>query len=290
MVGGSARIQGLGGGYGDYGIFIGAFVAEGVEIDDYFSENDLRGIESDGPAGPVTLTNNRMSNGNQLADGFFKFAGQVFLEGTKMQFPLPREGVLIGDYAVGGNAYLTSISNYFKGTWAEAGYSSFTVPVTSIGDDVASAPGTNVLGGCFGKSIPCLYVNDHYAGGNPGSALQVNMQLAFPSADTSTRVAFSSAQTCTSAASPASCGLAPSGTVAVPPSSTTLMVNTKAVSANSQIRTDVDSSLGTALRVTCNTTPVQGTVSARSVGRSFTITVPLAPTLNPACFSYTIVN
>ncbi len=95
---------------------------------------------------------------------------------------------------------------------------------------------------------------------------------------------------CISAASPAVCGANSTGFVVVAASATTVVVDSTSVTANSTIQLTFDSSLGTALSVTCNTTPVQGTVSARTAGTSFTITVPSAPTTNPACFSYQIIN
>jgi hypothetical protein len=107
---------------------------------------------------------------------------------------------------------------------------------------------------------------------------------------TNALIAFSTVTACANAAAPAVCAAAPSGFVVVAASATTVTVNTTAVTANSQIQLTFDSSLGTALSVTCNTTPVQPTVSARVAATSFTITVPSAPTTNPACFSYTIIN
>jgi len=95
---------------------------------------------------------------------------------------------------------------------------------------------------------------------------------------------------CSSSASPAVCGSSASGSVVVAAAATTVQVNTTAVTANSQIQLTFDSSLGTKLGVTCNTTAVQPTVSARTGGTSFTITVPSAPVTNPACFSYTLMN
>lgn len=95
---------------------------------------------------------------------------------------------------------------------------------------------------------------------------------------------------CSSSAAPAACGTSASGSVVVAAAATTVTVNTTAVTANSQIQLTFDSSLGTKLGVTCNTTPVQPTVSARTAGTSFAITVPSAPVTNPACFSYTIMN
>jgi hypothetical protein len=95
---------------------------------------------------------------------------------------------------------------------------------------------------------------------------------------------------CSSSASPAACASASAGSVTVAASATTEVVNTTAITASSQVLLTFDSSLGTKLGVTCNTTAVQGTVSARTAGTSFTINLPTAPIMNPACFSYDIVN
>jgi hypothetical protein len=95
---------------------------------------------------------------------------------------------------------------------------------------------------------------------------------------------------CSSSASPAPCVSASAGSVTVAASATTEVVNTTAITANSQVLLTFDSSLGTRLGVTCNTTAVQGAISARTAGTSFTIKVPTAPSTDPACFSYEIVN
>lgn len=72
---------------------------------------------------------------------------------------------------------------------------------------------------------------------------------------------------------------------------TTVTVSTTAVTANSQILIQEDSSLGTKLSVTCNTTIVRTyAVTARTAATSFVITTSAAPVTNPACLSYTIVN
>lgn len=101
---------------------------------------------------------------------------------------------------------------------------------------------------------------------------------------------YSTGTNCASAAAPAVCGAAASGSVVIAAAATTVVVNTARVTANSQVQVTFDSSLGTRLSVTCNTTPVQPTVSARVAGTSFTITVAVGPITNPACFSYTIIN
>jgi hypothetical protein len=105
---------------------------------------------------------------------------------------------------------------------------------------------------------------------------------------------FFSTTRCTSGASPASCSAAPAGSVAVPTGTNpTLVINTSAVTANSQILLSVDETRGSALSVTCNTTlanlpaPV---VTARSAGTSFTIQLPATVAGNPVCVNYMVIN
>lgn len=101
---------------------------------------------------------------------------------------------------------------------------------------------------------------------------------------------------CSSSASPAVCGSAAAGSVALPTNavSSSIQVNTTAVTANSQIIAFTDDTLGTKLGVTCNSTVatlVGGlTISARSAGASFTIANNSPVTTNPLCVSYLIVN
>ena len=105
---------------------------------------------------------------------------------------------------------------------------------------------------------------------------------------------------CTSTASPAVCddGVSgfgkQSGSVTVAAAATTKVVNDSAVTANSQIFVQFDESLGTKLGVTCNTAGASEAalyfVSARTAGTSFTIKTNVAPTTNPACLSFHIVN
>jgi hypothetical protein len=87
--------------------------------------------------------------------------------------------------------------------------------------------------------------------------------------------------TCTSAAA---------GSVTVAAGATSVNVATTAVTANSEIFVQFDSSLGTRLGVTCNTTVALPAVTARTAATSFVLTIPAAPVTNPACFSYYLVN
>lgn len=105
---------------------------------------------------------------------------------------------------------------------------------------------------------------------------------------------YSTATNCSSGASPAVCGAAASGGGAVPTGANpTLVVNTTAVTAGSQIQLTPDETLGTKLTVTCNTTlTTQGplVVTARTAGTSFTVAVDATVATNPVCFNWTIIN
>jgi len=102
--------------------------------------------------------------------------------------------------------------------------------------------------------------------------------------------AFSTMTNCASSTSPAACASAPEGAVVIAAGHTSVVVDTTLVTANSNIAVTFDSSIGSRLGVTCNTTPALPTISARSVGKSFTISVASAPSSNPACFTFRIGN
>jgi len=95
---------------------------------------------------------------------------------------------------------------------------------------------------------------------------------------------------CADSAGAAACGAAPAGAVVIDAGATTVVVSTTAVAANSQIFVTFDSSLSTRLGITCNATVALPVVSARTTSTSFTISVPAAPAVNPACFDYFIIN
>jgi hypothetical protein len=104
------------------------------------------------------------------------------------------------------------------------------------------------------------------------------------------------ATNCSSSASPAVCAAAAAGSVALPTNavSSSVVVNTTAITASSQIFVTTDDTLGTKLGVTCNSTVatlVGGlTISARTAGTSFTIANNVAVVTNPLCVSYFILN
>ena len=105
---------------------------------------------------------------------------------------------------------------------------------------------------------------------------------------------YSTATNCSSSASPAICGSAAAGSFVIAAGTTSVVVDTTAVTANSQILLTEDSSLGTGLGVTCNTQSLLTLgvpkVTARTGGTSFTASVEVGPTTNPLCISYAIFN
>ena len=114
---------------------------------------------------------------------------------------------------------------------------------------------------------------------------------------TLTAITFKTTTNCSSSASPAVCGSASSGSVALPAAGgdQTLVVDTTAVTANSQIKLQEDLSLATLLGVTCDVStlasPSALVVTARTAGASFTIEdYDDTTTTNPICVSYTITN
>lgn len=139
--------------------------------------------------------------------------------------------------------------------------------------DSQTAASTNAYG---------LYVNGPSGGSSLNIAAFFNGSVSAASYLTGTN--------CSDSAGAAACGSAAAGTVVIDAGATTVVVSTTAVTANSEVFAQFDSSLGTRLSVTCNTTPAIPAITARTAGTSFTITVPAAPITNPACYSYRIVN
>jgi hypothetical protein len=95
---------------------------------------------------------------------------------------------------------------------------------------------------------------------------------------------------CFSSASPAACGSNIDGFVAIPAGSSSVVVDTKAVTANSEISLTFDTTEGRSLGVTCNTRPQQPYISARMAGTSFTISVSSNFVANPGCIGFHLKN
>lgn len=167
---------------------------------------------------------------------------------------------------------------------------SYDVYRTAVG---TSPTTTGLIGNVLATSVLAAAgnnysLNDTGLAGNSAAAPTINQTGSNQAA------IYSTTTNCSSGASPAVCGSAASGSGAVPTGTNpTLVVDTTAVTANSQIHLTPDESLSTRLSVTCNTTiTTQGplVVTARTPGVSFTVEVDATVGTNPVCFDYTIVN
>jgi hypothetical protein len=106
-------------------------------------------------------------------------------------------------------------------------------------------------------------------------------------------VSYKTATNCADSAGAAACGSAAAGAFVIDAGTTSTVVSTTAVTASSEIEVQFDSSLGTRLGITCNTAPATvafPSVTARTAGTSFTLSVTGTVAVNPACFTYSIVN
>lgn len=199
-----------------------------------------------------------------------------------------------GGTAGGSNGQIQYNSN---GAFAGATgftYSSSTSPTVSLTSQTSAGVTLALTGGATGSGTVLTLTNgsgsNRYINIGASAFFDNGANLNLGGASLQSAGTIGTNSNCSSSASPAVCGSSASGSVTVAAAATTEVVDTTAVTANSQVQLTFDSSLGTKLGVTCNTTPVQPTVSARTGGTSFTITLGTAPTTNPACFSYTIVN
>ena len=118
-----------------------------------------------------------------------------------------------------------------------------------------------------------------------GTALISGPNFTVPKINTSTNCAQGGASGTTS---PAACGAASSGAVAIPASQTTYTVNTTAASANSHIIVQQIQDNATIATATCNSGATTPILTSRSAGASFTIA--LTSVASVTCIQYWIVN
>lgn len=178
-----------------------------------------------------------------------------------------------------------------------------------VAEKVASGSATYVCADVVftNKVTPTLYGPTLYV--VPSGTLSDNEVLEFASSmnsvDSSCQVgqicnvaghplvvsSFGTLSNCSSNASPAKCDSAPAGGFVMGVGSMTARVNTRSVTANSQILIIEDSSLGAKLGVFCNkTTGRTYMITDRAPGISFTVTSSSPPTDHPACLSFQVLN
>lgn len=228
---------------------------------------------------------------------------------TLANTPTGTGGVMLANNPILGGAGAASTANLMgNGALFTGGSGTTTFPYWMIQPSGATAEtGWNTAGTFIGVNSASGFTGNFidFHNNNSGSIFTVSsggIVTAFStiqssngsvsaSSGTVTGGKWASGSNCSSAASPAVCSSASAGSVVVAASATTVVVDTTAVTANSQVFVQEDSSLGTKLSVTCNTTPATAppTISARTGGTSFTITTT-SPTTNPRCFSFWVIN
>lgn len=150
-----------------------------------------------------------------------------------------------------------------------------------------SGSGSNCPQGASGDVQ--YYVSAANCGGDAGLVYTAGSQ-SLAVGGTTTSKAYATATNCADSAGAAACGSAAAGAFVVDVSSSSTVVSTTAVTADSEILVSFDAGLGTRLGITCNSVvPPSYFVSARTAGASFTLTSS-APMTNPACFEYLVVN
>lgn len=133
------------------------------------------------------------------------------------------------------------------------------------------------------------YVSAVACGGDAGLAYNSGTQALTVGGALSAAV-YLTATNCADSAGAAACGSAPAGAFVVDATTSSTVVSTTAVTANSEILVTFDAGLGTRLGITCNAAvPPSYFVSARTAGASFTLTSS-SPVTNPACFNYAVLN
>ena len=134
-------------------------------------------------------------------------------------------------------------------------------------------------------------------GSKPGEAMvtydPATLLVGFPQGISTERLY--TAQDCSApVATEASCGMAASGSFALPPGASMVKIMTGAVSAGSQILITADTSLDSRLNTRCNQDLRSALqpfgVVARVPGKSFTMSLAGTAATAPNCYSFTIVN
>ena len=251
----------------------------------YIGRQESDGVYLDGIIDEVGIWNRALS-GAEIAEIYNSGSGLAY-PFTLPTPPLIGSGTInvlakfltatsVGDSLIsddGSNATVNGglIANFLKVVANGLGLDTLTSGVLSIGSTTASSVKIGRSG------ITTTIFGSLTAGTSTVSSL--------------TASSLNTTSNCSSSSSPASCGSAPAGSVVLAAGGSTLTVNTTAVTANSQILVTEDSSLGSRLGVTCNTTTGRVySVTARTAGTSFTITSDKQVNSNGACLSYWIIN
>lgn len=195
------------------------------------------------------------------------------------------------------------ISRYAVGTIALGNGSAGDISASVLASQFRSNTGTEAqIGGsgfALGTGVGVLFSSTASQSGSKDTSLSrlsagvlgVGSGAAGSSAGRIKTAAYLTDSNCADAAGDAACDSATAGAFVIDASDTNTVISTTAVTANSRIFLMEDSSLGAELGVACNTTLGRTyAVTARTAGTAFTVTSSAAPTTNPACLSFWIVN
>lgn len=198
--------------------------------------------------------------------------GKFYLDDIRTSGNTNSLSKFIGSYVFGDSLLSDDGSNI---TLTKGG---FFIPINGLGIDVSSA-GTLFIGSTTANAIKI---------GRAAATTTIAGPLV---ANVATVNQIKSGSDCNSSATPAVCGSSITGGIVLPTGASTLVVNTTAVTAASHIFITEDSSLASRLGITCNTTAGRSySISARTIGTSFTIKSSANPAGNKACLSYLIMN
>jgi hypothetical protein len=237
---------------------------------------------------PATVTGGDKGAGTINAGGLFVNGNAVNTSTSNVASVSNTDGTLTITPTTG--AVVGSLALGHANTWT--GQQTFNVVTPTT---ISSSPNVGAVGGTSGTFT--------YLGSTSGS-LTVGCFTAtcgqFGAPGTGTAVSFAHYivnGNCASAASPAVCSAFNSGDSVIAAGSTSVVINTSGIDANSQVfLTPTDAtSVGTRLSVTCNSTlttllAVLGE-TARTAGTSFTVsTGATTVATNPLCFHWFLIN
>lgn len=194
------------------------------------------------------------------------------------------------------NVATASLASYTP-VYLSSSTKKYSVPVQLLGGNVALTPssGVNLTVPPAVRSQPtCLNAMEFFGANFIGSFADSPMTAIDSGIESCPQTiapisARSSRATCISAVG--TCVAAGSGSSTIAASATTVTISSTDVTLWSKITVSENSANGTRLGVTCNTTLGRTyAVTAMLPAVSFTITTSAAPTINPACLDWKIVN
>ncbi len=149
--------------------------------------------------------------------------------------------------------------------------------------------GEQVLGGVYETNVS-HYGNGFYAGQTDQYSVDSSGNVSTTGTVTASAIKLTSSNFAVSSSSPAALGAATRGEIVVAASATTANASSTAIAANSLIFYE-PSATTTIPGVTCNTALASSTqTSSKIPGSGFIVKVSPAPTTNPYCLDFHIIN